>query len=566
MKTFLILVVSAISLLIVATAVMFVLKACPPQGPWLTPPWCRGGGYQIKTPKISVPGVQTPPPGAPTTSDQPEPETESKIIPADTPTTKSAATKPAAPFTIDFTVRVPENTPKHTIVYLQIREGLNEWGRNLKMKKTIENIWYLKADLKDFKDKEIGYRYLRNNWGFVAAEEFSPDSKTASRKILVEKEPKQINDTVEKWRWLPKGEFVMPIIPTDAGKIAFASRVNNEKYQKGALFVDFWWGNFFDLLNSTHARLKEKGFQWIEIAPPWDYKQINPVPIIASEGFGHTYPNDALDFHLNKMKADGFKVYMMPQICCADTSKASFSKEWWDAWFSEYEKYAMYFVDKANKYNVEYLVITGDWVVVGASPDKRPADYKERLEAVYSKAKSAYKGKLGRGLFIGGEIGSKIPDIWPNTDSMPFMEQADFIGINWWVGLTDKNNPTQEELNANVKRIFDLRLKPLYEKYRKPIILQQVAYPSIDGGLTGKAGVDDAATALWEPYSDKYKLDLEEQAMGFEALMKNVAETSYVIGTYPFTYWPDDFPLTKEYNVRGKPAEEILSQWYKSIK
>src|SRR3989338_163189 len=319
MKTFLILVVSAISLLIVATAVMFVLKACPPQGPWLTPPWCGGNGHQIKIPKTSVPA-------SPATSNdfstpsQPNPQTKSQ---------------PATPYTMILTVQVPENTPNHTIIYLQIREGLNEWGRNLKMEKKAGNIWYLKADLKDFKDKEIGYRYLRNNWGFVAAEEFSPDSKTASRKILVEKEPKQINDTVEKWRWLPKGEFVMPIIPTDAGKIAFASRINNEKYQKGALFVDFWWGNFFDLLNSTHTRLKEKGFQWIEIAPPWDYKQINPVPIIASEGFGHTYSNDELDFHLNKMKADGFKVYMMPQICCADTSKASFSKEWWDIWFSE---------------------------------------------------------------------------------------------------------------------------------------------------------------------------------------------------------------------------------------
>ena len=358
----------------------------------------------------------------------------------------------------------------------------------------------------------------------------------------------------------------MPIIPTDAGKIAFAERVNNEKYQKGALFVDFWWNNFKDLLDNTHARLKEKGFQWIEIAPPWDYKQVNPVPIIGSEGFGHTYSDDELNFHLNKMKADGFKVYMMPQICCADTSKASFSKEWWDTWFSEYEKYAMYFVDKANKYNVEYLVITGDWVAVGAPPGKRPTDYKERLEAIYSKAKSAYKGKFGRSFYIGGGIGSNIPDIWPNTDSMPFIEQADFIGVSWWVGLTDKNNPTQEELNANAKRIFDLRLKPLYEKYRKPIILQQVAYPSVDGGLTGKVGIDDATTALWEIYSDKYKLDLEEQAMGFEAIMKNVAETPYIIGIYPFTYWPDAFPLTKEYNVRDKPAEEVLSQWYKSIK
>ncbi len=554
MKTFLFSVVSAVGLFVVATAVMFVFKACPPQGPWPTPPWCEGG---IQMPKIKLPGSPS------ITSSE-----KSVIVPsapsqsAEKP--KSKQLQPAAPYTIAFTVQIPENTPSHTIIYLEI---VGEWGRNLKMEKKAGNIWYLKADyLEEVKNKEISYRYLRNDWGFVGAEEFSLDSKTALRKVLVEKEPKQINDTVEKWRWLPKGEFVMPIIPTDAGKIAFALRVNNEKYQKGALFVDFWWNNFKDLLNNTHARLKEKGFQWIEIAPPWDYKQINPVPIITPEGFGHTYSNDELDFHLNKMKADGFKVNMMPQICCADTSKASFSKEWWDVWFSEYEKYAMYFVDKANKYNVEYLVITGDWVAVGASPDKRPADYKERLEAVYSRVKSAYKGKFGRGLFIGGGIESKIPDIWPNTDSVPFMEQADFISISWWVGLTDKNNPTQEELNANAKRIFDLRLKPLYEKYGKPIILQQVAYPSVDGGLTGNVGIDDATTALWEPYSDKYQLDLEEQAMGFEAIMKNVAETPYIIGTYPFTYWPDDFPLTKEYNVRGKPAEEVLSQWYKSIK
>ena len=357
----------------------------------------------------------------------------------------------------------------------------------------------------------------------------------------------------------------MPIISTNAGKVAFKERVNSEEFQEGALFVDFWWGNFNDLLDSTHARLKEKGFQWIEIAPPWDYKQVNPVPIITYEGFGHTYSDDALDFHLNKMKADGFKVYMMPQICCVDTSKTNFSKEWWDEWFNEYEKYTMYFVDKANKYNVEYLVISGDWVAVAASPDKRPADYKERLEAIYTKAKSAYKGKFGRNLFIGGEIGGDIPDVWPNPDDIPFMEQADFIGINWWVGLTDKNNPTQEELNANAKNIFDLKLKPLYEKYKKPIILHQVAYPSIDGGLTGKAGVDDVATAVWESYSDKYELDLEEQAMGFEAVMNAVSESSYVIGVYPFTYWPDDFPLTKEYNIRGKPAEDVLSQWYKNI-
>jgi len=457
-----------------------------------------------------------------------------------------------------FTVTVPSNTPDYTAIWIEFLtdKASVEWSDALKMNNKGNNVWEVVAPTL----KSKIYRYVRNHWGFTGAEEFSPDSKTTGRQAG---EGKEFVDTVAKWRWV-SAEAVQ-IIPTKAGQISFAPRVDGNEFQKGALFVDFWWGNFFDLLNSTHASLKEKGFQWIEIAPPWDYKQVNPVPIITSEGFGHTYPNDALDFQLNKMKADGFKVYMMSQICCADTSKASFSKEWWDEWFNEYEKYAMYFVDKANKYNVEYLVISGDWVAVAASPDKRPVDYRERLEAIYSKVKSAYMGKLGRSLFIGGEIGNNVPDIWPNADSMPFMEQADFIGINWWVGLTDKNNPTQEELNANAKRIFDLRLKPLYEKYKKPIILQQVAYPSIDGGLTGKAGVDDTATAVWEPYSDKYKLDLEEQAMGFEAIMGAVSQSSYIIGVYPFTYWPDEFPLTKEYNIHGKPAEEVLSQWYKSL-
>jgi len=132
MKTFLILVVSAIGLLAVATAVMFVLKACPPQGPWLTPPWCGGNGHQIKIPKISVPSSQT------TTSDFSTPSQPSSQTKSQTSQPVKAPSLPAAPYAVALTVQVPENTPNHTIIYLQIREGLNEWGRNLKMEKKAE--------------------------------------------------------------------------------------------------------------------------------------------------------------------------------------------------------------------------------------------------------------------------------------------------------------------------------------------------------------------------------------------------------------------------------------------
>ena len=264
------------------------------------------------------------------------------------------------------------------------------------------------------------------------------------------------------------------------------------------------------------------------------------------------------------MKSDGFKVLLASQICCADIGGATMSSEWWNAWFSEYEKIALYFADKAEKYHVEMLDVTADWNIVGADPAKRPADYKERLEAIYAKVRTRYHGKLGRSFFLGG-LAANVPDLWPKPSSMPFMENADFFTVNWWVGITDKNNPTQAELNANVKKMFDARFAPLYDQYKKPIVLRQVAYPSIAGGLKGDIKVDDPATAMWEPYSDKYTLDLVGQAMGFEALMINIANAPYITGLYPFSYWPDDFPLSKEQNVRGKPAEEVLSQWYKFI-
>ena len=114
---------------VVLLALTGVLKICPPQGPWPMPPWCGGDGYQIRIPKISIPKFQIPSLGSPATSDQPTPGIK--------PETKPAAIKPAAPFVIDFTVQVPENTPNHTIIYLQIGEGLNEWGRNFKMEKTV---------------------------------------------------------------------------------------------------------------------------------------------------------------------------------------------------------------------------------------------------------------------------------------------------------------------------------------------------------------------------------------------------------------------------------------------
>ncbi len=144
-----------------------------------------------------------------------------------------------------------------------------------------------------------------------------------------------------------------------------------------------------------------------------------------------------------------------------------------------------------------------------------------------------------------------------------FPEEFDFFSISIWAGVTDKNEPTIEEMKSNFKKIFDSSVKPLHDKYQKPLILVSVAYASIDGGMKGNIDVFDPDIQLYDPYSDKYKLDLVEQAKGFEALMQVVAETPYFIGVYPFTYWYTSLPLSKEFNIRGKPSEQVVAGWYK---
>ncbi len=524
-------------LFLVAVVVFSGCIGCPPadwKGPW--PPWCDKSQVSKPSDPISAQegavGVQQDVVGA----------------------------KQAEPYVLDIFVEVPKNTPAHSVIFFEVLNDRGEVLHSFEMQKVGETGWHLRKSFAEFKETEIYYRYSRGNWGFVGAEEFSPDSKTAHRKATIEKEQKEIHDNIKKWRWFPAvGQEIMQSIPTKAGSVSFVPRINSEHYQKGVLIVDFWWNNFEALLDSTHARLKSNGFEWIEIAPPWDYKQVNPGPIITNVGVGHAYTDEKLDLHLGKIKGAGFKAFVSAQICCANIDNAAFTPEWWSAWFEQYEKYALYFADMAEKHSIDALVLSGD----GVALDKKPQGYLEKLNAIYSKVRQHYHGKLGRHLFLGGTI-DNIHELLPKPQEIPLAEEWDFFAVNFWTGISNTNNPTQEELYSNVKKIFDLRLKPLYELYKKPIVLQQIAYSSIDGGLKGNAAVDDPNTALWEPYSDKFSLDLEEQAMGYETIMKNVAETNYIVGTFPFTYWPDDFPLTKEYNTRGKPAEETISKWYKS--
>lgn len=514
--------VIAALVLFLAIGAMAIIDICPPQGPWPTPPWCDGSEKPFYL----------------------NPQALTKLIP--TP--------------LSFTVQVPSNTPDHTVVYIEFFDEFDNEIGNTPLEKSGENEWVLSNNYFYNFLKEKGtlrYLYTRNHWGYTGGEEFEPDSPDTLRSISIN-DNLEVKDNVRKWRWIPEPDYVQPEV--NARIIPFEPRINGESFHKGVVFADFWWGNFFPLIESTNARMKNHFIDWVELAPTWDYAQINPIPIISNQ-FSHSYPDESLRFHLDKLREDGLNIYFEPQVCCTSLDGADFSTEWWDAWFEQYQDYLLYHVDLANEYDIEYFVIGDDWFVM----DQKPEGYMLRLTRVYETINERYEGKLGRKIYLGGSFKDNNHGLYPAVSDMPYMDQWDFIAVNFWAGISKTPDPTPEELDETVEEVFSSFLRPLYDQYKLPVILNSVAYASVDGCLMGTMEWDDPAIQMWEPYSTQYTLDLAEQAMGMDAILRGVANHDYIVGAYPFFYFPDTFPLSMEFNLRDKPAEEVISRWYQSI-
>lgn len=496
-------------------AAMLIFEFCPPPGPWPQPPWCEGSPF-------AAPDITNPP-------------------------SHSAS--------LQFTVFVPPNTPANTVVYLELYDSNKTGIGNYPLEAVSDTEWVLKDpwianELEKY--KTLYYLYTRNNWGYTGAEEFSPDSPETFRTIRIEDKPSSVTDTVTQWRWLPKEGESMPTVQTHVQP--FAPRVDDIPFQNGVLLADFWWDIFDNFISSTNQRMQDSHIQWVAISPTWDYLQTEPLPVIGIAG--HSYNDAQLENHLAQLRADGFQVLMMPQICCTLPDPATLNDAWWQEWLVQYRAYLFYMVDMANQYEVPYFAAEAGYII----EEYIPPAYKTQLDDIAAEAHARYNGKMGTLLYILGNIEDGIL-----CESLNTREGWDFLGVNMWAGIATNPEPSHEELVANTRKVFDTCLRPLHEQYQVPILLTQIAYPSVDGGLMGRVDVFDPGIQLWEPYSDAFTLDLEEQAMGYDAILQAAAETPYIVGTYPFVYFPDAFPMSKEYNIRDKPAEQVLSEWYESL-
>lgn len=258
---------------------------------------------------------------------------------------------------------------------------------------------------------------------------------------------------------------------------------------------------------------------------------IDPAKTATDESLGHS---------INIIHALGMKVMLKPHVDLADEDMRSNilpSEEW----FVNYKEYIVHMAQIAAKYNVELLCIGTELSNVATST------WREKWIDLIQAVRQVYKGAL--------TYAANFDDY----DVVSFWPEMDYIGIDAYFQLTDKNNPPLEELIAGWKTNADTLEQWLKDaKLDKPVIFTEIGYDTVEGSNKQPYRVLPTLT--------KYKESQEEQSNCLTALFEVMSKRAWFKGFYWWNYFPrpDLGPLG--YTLRGKKGEKVLSEWFGKLK
>ncbi|MBN1976783.1 MAG: hypothetical protein JW918_05230 [Anaerolineae bacterium] len=207
----------------------------------------------------------------------------------------------------------------------------------------------------------------------------------------------------------------------------------------------------------------------------------------------------------------------------------------WRAWFESYGAFINHYAKLAQAHSVDQFCVGTE--LVGTS--HREADWRK----IVAGARERFSGPI---TYAGNHGTEDVGIAW--------WDALDFIGIDAYYVLTDRTDPTLDELKAAwVDKGYVETMANLAKKYDKPVLITEIGYRSADGTIKTPWDWDDLP------------LDLQEQADAYQAALDVLRDQPWLAGIY---WWNWDVNPQKggvedkDYTPYGKPAEEVLRACY----
>lgn len=313
----------------------------------------------------------------------------------------------------------------------------------------------------------------------------------------------------------------------------------NPDFQKGISYVSWNRGDY--LLPESDASidyLHGIGVQWVALVTTWYQEKKDSVDILPDKDRSHT--DEEIIHVIQKIHSLGMHVILKPHVDVKDGAWRGeidfLDDEDKEKWFSSYKKFILHFSEMAEKNHVEIFC-------VGTELEKMTGDFENsaRWKYVIKNVKKVYHGKL------------TYAANWSEYEKVSFWSFLDFAGIDAYFPVSAVKNAEEEQLVLSFSRTLN-RIGKWQKKIGKPVIFTEIGYRSMDG----------AAVMPWD-WQLKGKADMQEQAMLYKAALESVFKKSWMEGIYFWAFTPLDMtqPDTTGYTFFGKPAEKVLSDYYR---
>ncbi|MEO6346985.1 MAG: glycoside hydrolase, partial [Aquaticitalea sp.] len=249
---------------------------------------------------------------------------------------------------------------------------------------------------------------------------------------------------------------------------------------------------------------------------------------------------DGIKQYAEELRKKGIKIMLKPQIWVWNGEFTGFIKmkneEDWRTLETSYSNFILFYARIAQENKFEILCIGTE---LENFIDARPDYWKGLIKEV----KKVYKGKL------------TYASNWNEYNRTSFWDEIDYIGIDAYFPVDDKQSPT---LEASKKgwQIHKAEMKKYSEMHNKPILFTEFGYRSIDY----------AGRAPWTVDEVDKQVNLESQAMLTQALFEEFWHEDWFAGGFVWKWFHDyDKAGGKDDNrftPQNKPAEKVIKTFY----
>ncbi len=374
--------------------------------------------------------------------------------------------------------------------------------------------------------KIIGLKRSNPSWGFSMWEfeiygpkSLNPGEKEEKRDFEdIEKKKKAFEEAIAELKTEPQ-----PLTP--------------EEFHKGVVYTSWSDAELASVASDLMlVYLKKVGVEHIAIMIPTYQEQVDSTEILTHDFEGGDTPTDEAIIHAVKTcHLLGMKVMLKPHVDCLDgTFRGDIIAS--PEWFESYKKMILRYAKLAENNNVEMFS-------VGTELENTTfSRWQKEWEDIINSVREIYKGYI------------VYSANWSEYEDVPFWDMVDFIGIDAYFPLTNKNNPSMEELMVSWEDIaarIGLWLKN--RNLDKGVIFTELGYVSSDG--TNKQP--------WATLGNAE--DEDEQALCFETAFTVLSTKPWFKGMYIWQYFPQERWSPLGFTIKDKKAEEVVKKWYTKL-